>query len=121
MSTARTIKKYPNRRLYDTEASRYITIADIKCLVLNDIDLIVIDKNSGDDITRSTLLQVITDQELNGDAIMNEKLLTQIIRCYGRVAHADIARALEQSLRQFMAQSQNFSDNNVSGTFSSSN
>lgn len=118
MSTTRIIKKYPNRRLYDTEESRYITVADIKNLVLDNTDLIVIDKKSGTDITRATLLQVISDQEQNRDAIMSEKLLAQIIRCYGKFAPAHIAQHLEQSLAQFIAQSQNFYDDNVIGDFS---
>jgi polyhydroxyalkanoate synthesis repressor PhaR len=62
MSADRIIKKYPNRRLYDTEESRYITLADVKDLVLNKIDFLVIDKKSGEDITRSILLQVISDR-----------------------------------------------------------
>jgi polyhydroxyalkanoate synthesis repressor PhaR len=63
MSNPRVIKKYPNRRLYDTEESRYITLADIKDLVMNKVDFEVIDKKSGEDITRTILLQVISEQE----------------------------------------------------------
>ena len=63
MGTARVIKKYPNRRLYDTEESRYITLSDVRDLVLKKIDFVVIDKKSGDDITRTILLQVISEQE----------------------------------------------------------
>lgn len=107
MRTARVIKKYPNRRLYDTEESRYITLADIKDLVLNKTELVVIDKKSEKDITRSILLQVISDQEQNGDAIMSEDFLAQIIRCYGNVVPGLMASHLEQSLRQFIAQTQN--------------
>ena len=121
MSTARIIKKYPNRRLYDTEESRYITLADIKGLILAQTDLIVIDKKSGNDITRSILLQVISDQEQNGEAIMSEEFLAQIIRCYGKVSPANMASHLEQSLQHFMAQSQNISDNEIIETFFSSN
>jgi len=108
MRTARIIKKYPNRRLYDTEESRYITLVDIRELVLDQCELTVIDKKSGQDITRSILLQVISDQEHNGDAIMSEDFLSQIIRCYGNVVPSHMASHLEQSLRRFMAQSQNF-------------
>ena len=68
MSEPRVIKKYPNRRLYDTEESRYITLADVKALVLNKTEFTVIDKKSGDDITRPILLQVIAEQEQHGDA-----------------------------------------------------
>jgi len=117
MSAARVIKKYPNRRLYDTEESRYITLADIKDLILKQTDLVVVDKKSGNDITRSILLQVISDQEQNGDAIMSEDFLAQVIRCYGKVAPGLMANHLEQSLRQFMAQPQNLCSNEVVNPF----
>ena len=68
----RLIKKYPNRRLYDTAESRYITLADIRDLVINGVDFSVIDKKSGDVITRSILLQVISEQEQTRDPIKNE-------------------------------------------------
>ena len=61
MSSARIIKKYPNRRLYDTDESRYITLADVRALVIAKKDFVVIDKKSGDDITRTILLQVISE------------------------------------------------------------
>jgi len=117
MSATRVIKKYPNRRLYDTEESRYITLADIKDLILKQTDLVVVDKKSGNDITRSILLQVISDQEQNGDAIMSEDFLAQVIRCYGKVAPGLMANHLEQSLRQFMAQPQNLCSNEVVNPF----
>lgn len=117
MSTARIIKKYPNRRLYDTEDSRYITLADIRQLILKKTDLVVIDKKSGDDITRSILLQVISDQEMNGDAIMSQDFLIRIIRCYGKVLSDALSRQLEQSLRQFMAQPQNFRNSDAMPAF----
>ena len=107
MSTARLIKKYPNRRLYDTEESRYITLADVKDLVLNKVEFIVIDKKSGDDITRSILLQVIAEQEQHGEAIMSEDFLSQVIRSYGKVMPGFMAKYLEQSLKLFMTQQQN--------------
>ena len=116
MSTARVIKKYPNRRLYDTEESRYITLADIKDLILKNTALVVIDKKSGNDITRSILLQVISDQEQYSDAMLSEDFLAQIIRCYGKVVPALVASHLEQSLRYFLAQPQNISNNEAVGT-----
>ena len=67
MSTTRVIKKYPNRRLYDTETSRYITLSDVRELVIDRIDFQVIDKKTGEDITRTILLQVISEQEQHGD------------------------------------------------------
>ena len=107
MSAARVIKKYPNRRLYDTEESSYITLADVKDLVLNKIDFLVIDKKSGEDITRSILLQVISEQEQQGEAIMSQDFLSQVIRSYGNVMPGFIGNYLEQSLKLFMTQQQN--------------
>lgn len=104
MSTTRVIKKYPNRRLYDTEESRYITLSDVKDLVIKKIDFVVIDKRSGDDITRSILLQVISEQEQQGDAIMSEDFLSQVIRSYGKVVPGFMANYMEQSLKLFMTQ-----------------
>lgn len=107
MTAARIIKKYPNRRLYDTEESRYITLADIRDLVLRKVEFTVIDKKSGADITRSILLQVISEQEQHGDAVMSRDFLSQVIRSYGNVMPGFVAKYLEQSLRLFMTQQQN--------------
>ena len=79
----RLIKKYPNRRLYDTVESRYITLADIRDLVMNGSTVTVIDKQSGKDISRSIFLQVISDQEQHGEPILSEALLAQVIRAHG--------------------------------------
>jgi polyhydroxyalkanoate synthesis repressor PhaR len=108
MSAARVIKKYPNRRLYDTEESRYITLADVKDLVINKIEFVVIDKKSGNDITRSILLQVISEQEQLGEAIMSRDFLSQVIRSYGKVVPDFMSNYLEQSLQLFVTQQQNF-------------
>lgn len=99
----RVIKKYPNRRLYDTEESRYITLAAIRELVVRDIDFSVIDKKSGSDITRPTLLQVISEQEQHGDPIMCETFLAHVIRAYGTGAPEFLARHLEKSVASFIA------------------
>jgi polyhydroxyalkanoate synthesis repressor PhaR len=104
MSSTRVIKKYPNRRLYDTEESRYITLADIKNLVMNKVDFEVIDKKSGENITRTILLQVISEHEQQGEAIMSEDFLAQIIRAYGSVVPDFMANYLEKSLSLFMQQ-----------------
>jgi polyhydroxyalkanoate synthesis repressor PhaR len=103
MSTSRIIKKYPNRRLYDTDESRYITLADVRDLVLRRVAFTVIDKKSGHDITRLVLLQVISEQEHNGAAIMSEEFLSQVIRAYGCVAQGLMAGHLEDSLDAFMS------------------
>ena len=101
MSESRIIKKYPNRRLYDTVESRYITLADIRRLVVGRIDFIVIDKKTQTDITRSILLQVIAEQEHGNQPIMSREFLSQIIRSYGTPGQSGMAGALEQSVRQF--------------------
>jgi polyhydroxyalkanoate synthesis repressor PhaR len=110
MSNPRVIKKYPNRRLYDTEESRYITLADVKELVMKQVDFEVIDKKSGEDITRTILLQVISDQEQQGDPMMSEDFLSQIIRAYGSVVPDFVTKYLEQSMTLFMQQQKYFKD-----------
>ncbi|MGI9204698.1 MAG: polyhydroxyalkanoate synthesis repressor PhaR [Woeseiaceae bacterium] len=107
MHPARTIKKYPNRRLYDTEESRYITLSDVRSLVIGKIEFVVIDQKSGEDITRSILLQVITEQEQLGEAVMSQDFLSQVIRSYGKVVPSSAANYLEQSMKLFMTQQKN--------------
>ena len=107
MSRVRVIKKYPNRRLYDTDESRYITLANVKDLVVKKIEFVVIDNKSGDDITRSILLQVISEQEQQGEAIMSQDFLSQVIRSYDKVVPGFMANYLEQSTKMFMVQQQN--------------
>ncbi len=104
MSTTRIIKKYPNRRLYDTDESRYITLADIKKLVQSRVNFAVIDKKTDANITNCILLQVICEQEQNGEAIMSEGFLSQVVRVYGNADAMQIAEYLEGSLIQFMAE-----------------
>ncbi len=107
MNSARVIKKYPNRRLYDTVESCYITLADVRTLVIKKIDFVVIDKKSGEDITRTILLQVITEQEQQGEAVMSQDFLSQVIRSYGKVVPGFAANYLEQSMKLFMTQQKN--------------
>jgi polyhydroxyalkanoate synthesis repressor PhaR len=109
MSESRIIKKYPNRRLYDTEESRYITLADIRRLVLDKIDFVVIDKKSEDDITRSILLQVISEQEEAGEPLFSRDFLSQAIRSYGTMQGL-VSSYMEQSLKLFMGQQQQMRD-----------
>ena len=106
MTEVRTIKKYPNRRLYDTEESRYITLADIRKLVVDDAAFVVIDQKTGDDITRSILLQVISEEESNGQPIMTRDFLSEMIRAYSRSMPGFVGSYLEQSLRLFLRQQQ---------------
>ena len=106
MSEPRVIKKYPNRRLYDTVESRYITLADIRRLVMDKVDFVVIDKKSQDDITRSILLQVIAEQEHVGEPLMSQDFLAQIIRSYGGAMQSFVGSYLEQSLKLLSSQQQ---------------
>jgi len=102
----RVVKKYPNRRLYDTVESRYITLADIRRLVMEKIDFVVIDKKSTEDITRSILLQVIADQEHAGEPLMSQDFLSQVIRSYGGTMQCLVGSYLEQSLKLLSGQQQ---------------
>lgn len=111
MSGPRVIKKYPNRRLYDTVESRYITLADIRRLVTDDIEFIVVDKKSQADITRSILMQVIAEQERRGEPLMSQDFLSQIIRSYGGAMHGLVGSYLEQSLKLLSAQQPQLRDN----------
>ena len=110
MSETRTIKKYPNRRLYDTEESRYITLSDVRKLVLEKVDFVVIDKKSGQDITRNILLQVISEQEQSGDPIMSRDFLSHVIRSYGGAMQGFVGTYLDQSIKLFMNQQQQMRD-----------
>lgn len=104
MIEPRVIKKYPNRRLYDTVESRYITLADIRRLVTDKVDFVVIDKKSQEDITRSILLQVIAEQEHLGEPLMSQDFLSQIIRSYGGAMQGFVGSYLEQSLKLLASQ-----------------
>lgn len=110
MSETRVIKKYPNRRLYDTAISRYITLEEVRQLVIDNRSFQVVDKRSGEDITRSILLQVIAEQEQGGDPIFETELLKHIIRFYGDPMQSSISRYLELSIQLFLEKQQTFSD-----------
>ncbi len=104
MSEPRVVKKYPNRRLYDTVESRYITLADSKRLLLERIDFVVIDTKSQADVTNSILLQVIAEQENHSPPLLSREFLSQVIRNYGENVQGVLASYLEQSLRLFNSQ-----------------
>jgi polyhydroxyalkanoate synthesis repressor PhaR len=110
MIEPRVIKKYPNRRLYDTVESRYITLADIRRLVMEKVDFVVIDKKTQEDITRAILLQVIAEQEHSGEPLMSQDFLSQIIRSYGGAMHGVVGSYLEQSLKLLAGQQQQMRD-----------
>ncbi|HEY4366032.1 MAG TPA: polyhydroxyalkanoate synthesis repressor PhaR [Steroidobacteraceae bacterium] len=110
MSEPRVIKKYPNRRLYDTVESRYITLADIRRLVMEKVEFVVIDKKTQEDITRSILLQVIAEQEHSGEPLMSQDFLSQVIRSYGGAMQGLVGSYLEQSLKLLAGQQQQVRD-----------
>lgn len=98
MSEPRLIKKYPNRRLYDTELSRYITIEDVRALVNSRTRPRVIEQRSGADITRSVLLQVVAELELRDPGRLSENFLTGLIRSYELTPAAPVMAALENCI-----------------------
>jgi polyhydroxyalkanoate synthesis repressor PhaR len=106
----RVIKKYANRRLYDTAESRYIALDDIRQLVVNGEHFRVIDARSGDDITRSILLQIIVEQEEEGQPMLSTRLLEQIILYYGDTLQAFVGTYLEKSMESFIEQQQVLQD-----------
>ncbi|MDQ2927493.1 MAG: polyhydroxyalkanoate synthesis repressor PhaR [Caldimonas sp.] len=97
----RILKKYPNRRLYDTEVSSYITLADVKSMVLKGLDFEVRDAKTGDDLTRSILLQIILEEETDGVPIFSTSMLSQIIRFYGHSMQGMMGSYLEKNLQTF--------------------
>ncbi len=100
--TSRLIKKYPNRRLYDTQTSTYITLVDVKALVLAQEDFQVIDAKSGEDLTRSILLQIILDEEAGGVPMFTAQMLSQIIRFYGNAMQGMMGQYLEKNIQAFI-------------------
>jgi polyhydroxyalkanoate synthesis repressor PhaR len=100
----RIIKKYPNRRLYDTERSCYITVADVRELVMQGAEFKVIDANSGEDLTRSILLQIIMDQESGGRPLFTADILSKMIRFYDDSVQGVFTSYLEKSLDLFVEQ-----------------
>jgi polyhydroxyalkanoate synthesis repressor PhaR len=98
----RLIKKYPNRRLYDTQTSSYITLADVKQLVLGNEDFVVVDAKSEEDLTRSILLQIILEEESNGQPMFSSSALSQIIRYYGHTMQGMMGSYLEKNIQVFI-------------------
>ena len=98
----RLIKKYPNRRLYDTANSGYITLADVKQMVLDFVDFQVIDAKSGEDLTRSILLQIILEGESVGMPMFSSEMLSQMIRFYGNALQGIMGNYMEQNVKAFL-------------------
>jgi polyhydroxyalkanoate synthesis repressor PhaR len=98
----RLIKKYPNRRLYDTQTSSYITLADVKELVLKHEEFQVIDAKSSEDLTRQILLQIILEEESAGAPMFSHDVLTQFIRFYGNAMQGIMGNYLERNVEAFL-------------------
>jgi polyhydroxyalkanoate synthesis repressor PhaR len=98
---ARVIKKYPNRRLYDTLTSNYIALLDIKQLVMSGAVFKVIDAKTDEDITRSLLLQIILEEESGGAPLFSEAVLANLIRTYGHAMQSYMGNYLEKNLQTF--------------------
>jgi polyhydroxyalkanoate synthesis repressor PhaR len=101
-SGPRVLKKYPNRRLYDTRSSSYITLADVKDMVLKLEDFEVRDAKTGEDLTRSILLQIILDEESGGVPMFSSQMLAQMIRFYGHSMQGMMGAYLEKNLQTFV-------------------
>ena len=97
----RLIKKYPNRRLYDTKTSSYITLADVKQMVLKQEEFQVVDAKSGEELTRQILLQIILEEEQGGLPMFSSDLLSQLIRFYGNAMQGLMGTYLEKNIRAF--------------------
>jgi len=108
MAQVRIIKKYPNRRLYDTEISSYITLEEVRQLVVDGEEFEVRDAKSGEELTRSVLLQIIAEHEERGQPMFTTQLLSQVIRFYGDSLQGFMGGYLERSLQVFLDQQQQF-------------
>src|SRR5690349_19268287 len=100
-SAERLIKKYPNRRLYDTQTSSYITLSDVKQLVLESDEFTVVDAKTNEDLTRSILLQIILEEEAHGAPMFSSAVLSQIIRYYGHAMQGMMGSYLEKNVQAF--------------------
>lgn len=110
MASPRVIKKYPNRRLYDTRVSSYITLEEVRQLVLSGEAFEVRDAKTNEDLTRAVLLQIIAEHEQHGQPIFSTALLSQIIRFYGDAMQGFVGGYLENSLKVFLEQQHKFRD-----------
>jgi polyhydroxyalkanoate synthesis repressor PhaR len=97
----RVVKKYPNRRLYDTDTSTYITLADVKQLVMDNASFVVRDAKTNEDLTRSILLQIILEEEAGGTPMFSEAALANIIRFYGQAMQGFMGAYLEKNVQAF--------------------
>lgn len=100
----RLIKKYPNRRLYDTQDSRYITLDDAKQMVIDGVAFKVVDQKTGEDLTRSILLQIIMEQENNNEPLFNSEILSEFIRNNSQTNRDYFSSFLQASMQLFTEQ-----------------
>jgi polyhydroxyalkanoate synthesis repressor PhaR len=98
----RLIKKYPNRRLYDTQTSTYVTLSDIKNLVMANESFKVVDAKTEEDLTRNILLQIILEEEAGGAPVFSTQMLSQIIRFYGNSMQGLMGNYLEKTMQSFV-------------------
>lgn len=113
-SPAHLIKKYPNRRLYDTQTSTYITLADVKQLVMDSVVFQVVDAKTNEDLTRSILLQIILEEEAGGSPMFSSEVLAQIIRYYGHAMQGMMGNYLEKNIQAFIDIQQKLAENSLS-------
>jgi len=99
---SRLIKKYPNRRLYDTQTSTYVTLSDIKNLVMANESFKVVDAKTEEDLTRNILLQIILEEEAGGAPVFSTQMLSQIIRFYGNSMQGLMGNYLEKTMQSFV-------------------
>ena len=100
-ATVRVIKKYPNRRLYDTTSSTYITLSDVRALVMQGDPFVVRDAKGTEDLTRSILLQIILEEESGGVPMLSEQVLANLIRFYGHAMQGLVGGHLEKNMQMF--------------------
>lgn len=101
-ATQRIIKKYPNRRLYDTDTSSYITLTEVKRLVMENEVFLVLDVKTGEDLTRSILLQIILEEESNGSPMFTAPVLASVIRFYGHAMQGFMGGYLEKNIQSLV-------------------
>ncbi|MFG6449552.1 polyhydroxyalkanoate synthesis repressor PhaR [Roseateles sp. BYS180W] len=114
----RVLKKYPNRRLYDTQTSSYITLADVKAMVLQGLSFEVRDAKTNEDLTRAILLQIILEEETGGVPMFSTALLEQVIRFYGHAMQGVMGAYLEQNMKSFADLQQRFTEQSKGLAFS---
>jgi polyhydroxyalkanoate synthesis repressor PhaR len=121
MSETRVIKKYPNRRLYDTEISKYITLDNVRQLVMDSVDFIVKDVKTDENLTRGILLQIISEQEHDGEPFFSTSALSQIIRFYDDSMQGVAGDFIQKSLELFVDQQKQLQDSVTTDPLSAMN